>query len=99
MSDSESKSIRLPEQFVQLQLGALKEIVDHHRADASCVQFDAEEVETVDGAAIQFLHAVAKLQADKKQDALVINACEVIANAISDMGLTDQISLNLAAEN
>lgn len=87
--------IPLPNHFVQLQLGGLKEIVDHHLGDENSggVQFDASELERMDGAAAQFLYAVSRLQGDAGPDPLVVNANEIVFNALTDMGLIDRLKI------
>lgn len=87
--------IPLPNHFVQLQLGALKEIVDHHLGDDNSggVQFDASELVRMDGAAAQFLCAVSRMQAGEGPEPLVINANEIVFNALTDMGLIDRLTI------
>ena len=97
MSDKAIKLIPLPGQFVQVQLGALKEIVNHQYEDGGVVQFDAHELERMDGSAAQFLLAVTKAQ-ESDGPALVINANEILTNALTDMGLNDLISIEAPVE-
>lgn len=102
MSVTNVKLVQLPSHFAQVQLGGLKDVVDHHIANDEQVQFDAEEVDRIDGAAVQFLLAVSRLQ---KKDAiatpLLINMNDVLKNAFDDMGVLELIntdSVQLAAE-
>lgn len=92
MSNGSLQLIQLPDRFIQVQLGALKQIVNHHREDGVVVQFDAQELDRIDGAAVQFLLAVARLQGTNTQEALVINANDVMYEALSDMGVEDLIT-------
>lgn len=98
MSDSNSNIIPLPGQFVQVQLGALKDIVNHLKDDNNVVQFDAQAVERVDGAGVQFLLAVSRLQGDDTGMALVINANDVLQTALRDMGVDELISITVAED-
>ena len=87
------KLIKLPNRFIQVQLNGLKEIVEHHRENSEIVQFDASEVERVDGAAVQFLLAVSQLQSQNADaNSLIININDVLHNALSTMGVIDMIS-------
>ena len=87
------KLIKLPSRFIQVQLNGLKEIVEHHRENGEIVQFDASEVERVDGAAVQFLLAVSQLQSQNADaNSLIININDVLHNALSTMGVIDMIS-------
>lgn len=99
MSDSNPKIIPLPGQFVQVQLGALKDIVNHLKDDSNEVQFDAQAVERVDGAGVQFLLAVARLQGDQAAIPLVINANEVLQTALQDMGVNELINVTVAEDH
>ena len=93
MSKPEMKLIKLPVRFVQVQLSGLKEIVEHHRENGAIVQFDSDEVERVDGAAVQFLLGVSQLQSQNvSTDPLIKNINEVLNNAFVDMGVIDLIS-------
>lgn len=95
MSTEQLQIIELPSHFIQVQLGGLKAIVDNHRQDNCRVQFDATEVERIDGAAVQFLISISQLQAQAdKQDVVVVvvvNANEIITNALNDMGVANLI--------
>ncbi|MFK7891303.1 MAG: STAS domain-containing protein [Granulosicoccus sp.] len=90
MSEGQLEVVTLPGQFLQVQLGALKDIVDHLREDGSLVQFDAAGVERIDGAAVQFLLAVSKAQKNDEKQILVTNANKVLGDAVADMGLSEQ---------
>lgn len=96
MSEAHLKIIPLPSQFVQVQLGALKDIVNHVREDSGRVQFDAEAVERIDGAGVQFLLAVSRLQGDEGTMPLVINANNVLQSALQEMGVNELINLAAA---
>ena len=96
MSESNVKIIKLPGHFAQVQLSGLKDLVEHHRDAGEVMQFDADEVERVDGAAVQFLLAVSQLQAQNTADLpIIINMNEVLNNAFDDMGVVDLIKTDL----
>ena len=87
------KLVKLPGRFVQVQLSGLKEVVEHHRENGEIVQFDSNEVEQVDGAAVQFLLAVSQLQSQNANASpLINNINEVLHNALVDMDVIDLIS-------
>ncbi|MFK7995648.1 MAG: hypothetical protein AB8B87_16040 [Granulosicoccus sp.] len=96
MSGVEPQIVELPSHFSQVQLTGLKAIVDHHIVDGHSVQFDAKELERIDGAAVQFLLAISmlKLVADSP-GAVVINSNEVLTKALIDMGVSDLIQTEL----
>ena len=96
MSESQTSAIELPSQFAQVQLSALKELVDHQHEGGATVQFDGSALERIDGAAVQFLLSVSKAQASE-QAPLVINANEVLLSALDDMGMVEKI-IAVAAE-
>lgn len=91
-SDSSDGVIELPGQFAQVQLAALKEIVDHRLEGGAAIQFDASALERIDGAAVQFLLSVSKTQTATDAAPLVVNANEVLLNALTDMDVVDRIS-------
>jgi len=92
MSADSVQVVELPSQFAQVQLSGLKDIVDHHRADGNSVQFNAAEVERMDGAAVQFLLAVSQLQSASSISPLVLNSNEIVQVAFADMGVIDMIT-------
>lgn len=84
--------VDLPSHFSQVQLAGLKTLVDHHVEDGHPVQFNAGELERIDGAAVQFLLAISKLQSKSDEGtAIVVNTNEVLINALNDMGVMDLI--------
>ncbi|MFK7856187.1 MAG: STAS domain-containing protein, partial [Granulosicoccus sp.] len=78
MSDSKVGAIELPGQFAQVQLTALKELVNHQQEGGAVVQFDACALERIDGAAVQFLLSVSKTQTANAETPLIINANEIL---------------------
>ena len=94
MTTPEVKIVQLPGHFIQVQLGGLKQIVDHHRENDARVRFDASDVERMDGAAVQFLLAVNQLQAGADSvGPLIQNANDVLAKAIDDLGVSEFLTL------
>lgn len=96
MSTVELQLVDLPGHFVQVQLTGLKDIVDHHHANGHRVQFNAANVDRIDGAAIQFLVAVCALQSDTKEDIpAVINTNEILCNAVEDLGVCAHVNFQV----
>jgi len=92
MSGGEVQVVQLPSHFSQVQLSGLKTIVDHHVDDGHQVQFDAIDLERIDGAAVQFLLALSALpSAVPKSGVLVVNANETLTAALDDMGVAELI--------
>ena len=96
MSTAVTQMVELPSHFTQPQLGGLKDIVNHHRDNGHLVRFDAREVERVDGAAVQFMVAVSKLQSEADSQPLVVNPNEVVLKALDDMGVQEYVSMEAA---
>lgn len=97
MSAENICTVMLPAMFTQMQLSGLKEIVNHHQDNGDIVQLDASDVERIDGAAVQFLLAVGKLQEQHDHSReLVVNTGDVVSNALNDMGLGDSVSFSAA---
>ena len=93
MSAMGLKVIDLPAHFAQVQLAGLKDTVEHHRENGCGVQFNAAEVERVDGAAIQFLVAVEKLQQqDSEKQLTLVNTNEVLHKAMVDMDAHERVN-------
>lgn len=86
--------VELPSHFTQPQLVGLKDVVNHHRENGHVVRFDAREVERIDGAAVQFIVAVSKLQSETQNQPLVVNPNDVVLKALDDMGVHEQISVD-----
>ena len=96
MSAEQLQTIELPAHFVQVQLNGLKTLVGNHQQDNHRVQFDASEVERIDGAAVQFLVVLSQLQSQAgEQGALVVNANETMTNAFNDMGVVELIKFDI----
>lgn len=93
MSTVTAQTVQLPAHFTQPQLSGLKDVVNHHRENGHVVRFDAQEVERMDGAAVQFMLAVCKLQSDAENQPLVVNPNEVVLKALDDMGVHEHVSL------
>ena len=93
MSNVSSQTVELPSHFTQPQLGGLKDIVNHHRDNGHVVRFDAQEVERVDGAAVQFMVAVSKLQSEANNQPLLFNPNDVVLKALDDMGVHEHVSI------
>ncbi|MFK7862343.1 MAG: STAS domain-containing protein [Granulosicoccus sp.] len=92
MSSGVVQVVELPSHFSQVQLAGLKAIVDHHVVDGEIVQFDAQNLERIDGAAVQFLLALSLKQAAADEPVtVVVNSNEVLTNALDDMGMSDLI--------
>ena len=88
------QTVELPIHFTQPQLGGLKDIVNHHRENGHVVQFDARDVERVDGAAVQFMVAVSKLQSEANNQPLLFNPNDVVLKALDDMGVHEHVSID-----
>lgn len=99
MSAQELEVITLPSHFSQAQLCGLKELVDHKLEDGHQLQFDAADIEKVDGAAVQFLLASAQvIENTGRAQPLVVNANQVLTNAFDDMGVLDLIKFHAQDE-
>ncbi|MFK8079974.1 MAG: STAS domain-containing protein [Granulosicoccus sp.] len=95
MSGAEVKIVELPGHFSQVQLAGLKTIVDHHVVDGHAIQFDATEMDRIDGAAVQFLLSVSAMQkAADNHGVMVVNSNQVLKNALNDMGVADLIKID-----
>lgn len=92
MSGGDVQVVDLPSHFSQVQLAGLKDVVDHHVENGHPVQFNAGDLDRIDGSAVQFLLAVSIRQSTAEESGpVVINANEVLAKALNDMGVSDLI--------
>ncbi len=94
MSAVTVQTVQLPGHFTQPQLSGLKDVVNHHRENGHVVRFDAQEVERIDGVAVQFIVAVSKLQSKIEDQPLVVNPNEVVLKALDDMGVHQHVSMD-----